>query len=360
VPAIRLSELCSVLKEQGFPAQLEGPDCEVTAVNTLEDAQPGELTFLSNPKYAAQVATTQASAVILAAGVDVPAGKAAVRCAEPYAALTVSIITIHGYRQHPQWGISPQASVDASAELGEGVNLAPHATVAAGAKLGARCTLYPGAYVGEGARLGDDCVLFPNAVVYDHCVLGNRVTLHAGSVVGQDGLGYAPIGEKWLKIPQAGRAVLEDDVEIGANCAIDRATLGRTVIGAGTKFGNVCVVGHGTKIGPDCLFVGLVGLAGSVNVGRHVTLAGQVGVNGHITIADNATVAAKSGVSADIAEGETVFGYPATQLTEAKRAMIHTRKLPDLFQRIKDLEQQTAILRAQLDALTNPDDEQGD
>jgi UDP-3-O-[3-hydroxymyristoyl] glucosamine N-acyltransferase len=158
-------------------------------------------------------------------------------------------------------------------------------------------------------------------------------------------LGYAPIGDKWLKIPQVGRVEIGDDVEIGANCAIDRATLGRTEIGAGTKFGNVIVVGHGTKIGPDCMFVGLVGVAGSVTVGKHVTVAGQVGIAGHITIGDEVMVGAQSGIVGSIEPKTRVLGSPAMPADDAKRMLLAMQKLPEWTKRIKELEREVVELR---------------
>ncbi|RME38248.1 MAG: UDP-3-O-(3-hydroxymyristoyl)glucosamine N-acyltransferase, partial [Planctomycetota bacterium] len=266
---MRLSELCRIIEEAGLSVRLDGEDRTVSAVNTLEEAGEGELSFLSNPRYTDTLRRTRASAVIVGNGIDVPDGVSALRCGDPYAAVTAAIVALHGHRKHPQWGVSEQAVIDPTARIGTDANIAPGVTIAAEVTIGDRCTIYPGCYVGDGARLGDDCTLFPNVVVYDGCELGNRVTIHAGSVIGQDGLGYAPRGDKWVKIPQIGRTVIGDDVEIGANCAIDRATLGRTEIGPGTKFGNVIVIGHGTKIGPDCLFVGQVGVAGSVAWSPH-------------------------------------------------------------------------------------------
>jgi UDP-3-O-[3-hydroxymyristoyl] glucosamine N-acyltransferase len=182
-------------------------------------------------------------------------------------------------------------------------------------------------------------------VVYDGSFIGHRVTIHAGSVIGQDGLGYAPIGDKWLKIPQVGRVEIADDVEIGANCAIDRATLGRTEIGAGTKFGNVIVIGHGSKVGPDCMFVGLVGVAGSANIGRHVTVAGQVGIAGHINIGDGVMVGAQSGVAADVEPGTKVLGSPAMPADDTKRMLLSLQRLPDWIKRVKELEREVAELK---------------
>ena len=279
---LHLSQLCNLLRASGLTAELEGADRAITGVNTLEDAGESEISFLANVKYARTLQNTKASAVLAGEGVAVPDRVSTIRCSDPYAAVTVAISEIHGQRKHPQWGISDRATIDPSAKIGDNANIAGGVTIRAGVEIGDNCTMYPGCYVADGVSIGHDCTLYPNVVIYDDCVLGDRVAIHAGSVIGEDGLGYAPVGDTWLKIPQVGRAVLGDDVEIGANCCIDRATLGRTEIGSGTKFGNAVVIGHGTKVGPNCLFVGLVGVAGSATIGRHVTLAGQVGVGSDV------------------------------------------------------------------------------
>ena len=185
-------------------------------------------------------------------------------------------------------------------------------------------------------------------MIYDGSILGNRVTIHAGSVIGEDGLGYAPIGETWHKIPQIGIVEIGDDVEIGANCSIDRATLGRTVISKGTKFSNLIAIGHGTKIGEHCMFVAQVGIAGSVNVGRHVTMAGKVGVAGHLTIGDNAQLGAMAGLMKDVPSGTTVLGSPAIPIKDALRSFSLVERLPDLYKQIKQLEAQVEALKKAL------------
>jgi UDP-3-O-[3-hydroxymyristoyl] glucosamine N-acyltransferase len=273
------------------------------------------------------------------------------RCTDPYAAVTLAIIAIHGHRKHPRWPEDRSGGVSPTARIGRDANIAPSATVAAGATLGDDCTLYPGCYVGEGARLGDGCVLYPNVVVYDHCVLGNRVTLHAGTVIGQDGLGYAPVGDRWLKIPQVGIAVIGDDVELGANCSVDRATLGRTEVASGTKMGNGCVIGHGTYVGPNCLFVGQVGIAGSTRVGANVTLGGQVGVVGHLEIGDRVRAAAQSGISSSVPADTEVMGMFAIEASRARRIAISQRKLPELLKRMKAVERELVELHAALGSL---------
>ena len=185
-------------------------------------------------------------------------------------------------------------------------------------------------------------------VLYDSVTIGSRVTIHAGTVIGEDGLGYAPVKGEWVKIPQIGWVEIGDDIEIGANCTIDRATLGATVIGSGTKFSNLIAVGHGTKIGPDCLLVAQVGLAGSVTIGKHVTMAGQAGVVGHITIGDNATIGAKAGVTNNVEAETTVLGQPAVPINEAKRQFAVIQRLPDMRQRLRELENEMRRLKEQL------------
>lgn len=347
---LKLSQLCELLTEKGVPARCDGVDRIVRAVNTLEDAGEGEISFLSNPKYEDALRTSHATAVLVGDAATVPDHISAIRCADPYAAVALTIVAIHGFRKHPQWGISERAVIDPSARLGKDCHIANGVTIAAGVTIGDRCTFYPGCYVGDGAKIGDDCVLFPNVVVYDQCVLGNRVTIHAGSVIGEDGLGFAPFGDKWLKIPQVGRVIVGDDVEIGANCTIDRATLGATEIGSGTKFGNVIVIGHGSKIGNDCLFVGLVAMAGSVSVGRHVTLGGQVGVRGHVKIGDEVQAAGGSGITSNIEPGMQIFGFPARKKEDALRSVFAVQKLPEMFKRIRALEREIRELRNRADS----------
>ncbi len=349
MPMMQLSELCSAIGKAGFDVSFEGDDLPVNSVNTLDAAKPGEITFLSNLKYLSAVESTKASAIIAGSGVQVPEGLSCLRCEDPYATMTVAIIVLHGYRKHPKWPSRERADIHATARIGSNVNIAHGVTIAADVQIGDDCTFYPGCYIGDRATLGAGCVLYPNVVVYDDSELGDRVTVHAGSVIGEDGLGYAPYQGKWVKIPQTGRIVIGDDVEIGANCAIDRATLGQTEIGSGTKFGNEVVIGHGAKIGPDCLFVGQVGIAGSVTVGRHVTMAGQVGVAGHLSIGDNVEIGAQSGIAGNIESDTKIFGSPAFELQASLRSSVAFQKLPALMKRVKKLEREIETLKQQIE-----------
>ena len=347
---LTLTELCSIFNQNGLIASVEGDDRVVHAVNTLQDACEGEISFLSNPKYVQAATETKASAVIAKEGIALPTDSSVIRCSDPYAGVTLAIIKLHGYREHPAWGRSENAQIDPTARIGADPSIAPGATIAADVSIGDRCVLYPGCFVGRGAILGHDCILFPNVVIYDQSVIGSRVTIHAGSVVGQDGLGYAPVDKKWIKIPQVGRTVIDDDVEIGANCAIDRATLGETRIASGTKLGNLILIGHGATVGPDCMFAGLIAVAGSANVGKHVTLGGQAAVAGHVSVGDDVTAGGRTGIVADIEAGSTIMGFPAVSAAQWRRTVVAIPKLPEMLKQIKDLRHQVRELKEKLDA----------
>ena len=293
----------------------------IHSAHTLEEAGPGQVSFLANPKYLPQLAATRAAAVIVAPTVNVvEGGPALLRARDPYFAFMQAVVALHGHRAHPHAGVHPKAHVD------------PTATVGAGS------VLYPGVFVGPRAVVGRDCVLYPNVVVYDDCVLGDRVIVHAGTCIGHDGFGFATHRGEHHKIPQVGNVVVEDDVELGANCSIQRAALGSTVIGRGTKFSDNVSVGHGTKIGGHGLVVALVGIAGSTTIGHHVTLAGQSGVAGHLRVGDHVTAAARAGVIADVPDKTAVMGFPAMPISLGRRVYAAMRNLPELLERVKRLE----------------------
>jgi len=343
---IKLSELSRHLAEQGLPNQTEGPgDPPIHGVTTLEEAGEGEISFLANPKYRAKLFETQATAAII--GLDDPAPEplAVIRCKDPYGAVAMAIKFIHGVRQHPQWGRDPRAQIAASARIGENANIGPFVTIDEGVSIGDNAIVYPGCYIGKGASLGDEVTLYPNVVIYDGSRIGSRVSLHANTVVGQDGLGYASVEGRWLKIPQAGWATIEDDVEMGACCAIDRATLGETRVGKGSKFSDGVVIGHGTKVGAHAMFVAQTGLAGSVHVGEHVTMGGQVGVAGHLSIGDHVTIGAKSGIWSDIPSNERYFGVPAFPWKQFWRQIAAVKELPNLLKKLRHLEAEVEALR---------------
>lgn len=318
---MRLDELA-----ERIGAELTGdPDIDVTRVNTLELAKPGELSFLSNQKYARLIATTQASAVIVGQS-ETSDRVPLLRAKDPYFAHRQAVIALHGFRKHPFDGVHPAANVDPSAEIGVDT------------------VVYPGVYVGPGVKIGSGCILYPNVAIYDGCVLGDRVIVHAGAVIGADGYGYAFHGGVHNKIPQVGNVVLEDDVEIGANSVVARGGIGSTTIGQGTKLDAQVMVGHGVKVGPHSLLVAQVGISGSTTIGHHATIAGQVGIAGHLKIGDAVTVAAKSGVISDVDDKEVLMGAPAMPASHARRVYLSFTQLPELANRVKELEKRLAKL----------------
>ncbi len=320
---MRLDELA---REIGADVAGDG-SLEVSAVNTLDDAGPGQVSFLTNARYAKQLETTRASAVIVSSSVNQTSPRLTLlRAGNPHFAFAKAMVRLHGHRKHPFTGVHPQAHVDPSAVIGEGT------------------VIYPGAYVGPGVRVGRDCILYPNVTVYDGCALGDRVILHAGAVIGADGYGYATHDGVHHKIPQTATVVLEDDVEVGANGCIDRGALNSTVIGQGTKIDDLVMIGHSVKIGPGSLIVAQVGIAGSVTVGHHATIAGQAGIAGHLTLGERVTIAAKSGVISDIPDSATVMGMPAMPASHGRRVYSIFTQLPELLERIKTLEQQVENL----------------
>jgi UDP-3-O-[3-hydroxymyristoyl] glucosamine N-acyltransferase len=324
----------------------------VGRVLPLEEAGPCDLSFFSNRKYRRAFEASRAGAVLVEPDEPVPAGRTVLRVANAYLAFARIATLFHPPRTAipvaaEQAFLHPSARVDPSAEL------MPFAFVGADAVVGPRCILYPGAYVGEGARLGADCVLWPNAVVRDGCVLGERVVLEPGCVVGSDGFGFAfdpegaeGSGPRHFKVPQTGSVVVEDDVELGANTCVDRATLGVTRIGRGTKIDNLVQVAHNVEIGPLSILVSQVGISGSSKLGAGVVAAGQVGIVGHLTIGDGAKLLAQSGITHDVPAGEMMLGSPARTRGLALRVEASLSRLPELVKRVRELEKRLEELEA--------------
>jgi len=316
---------------------------EIHSAATLEKAEAGQITFLSNVKYVPLVRQTKASAVLVSEKMDAAAAQIVVE--DPYYAFMRIVVLLHGHRQHRQTGISKSADIAENANIGKGCNIHPFSTVSEGATIGSNCQIYPGAFIGSGVVMGDDCIIYPNAVIYDGCVIGSHVIIQANATVGQDGFGFATHKGEHHKIPQIGRVILEDDVEIGAGCAIERGTLDDTVIGRGSKIGDLVEIGHGTKIGPHCLLVPQVGVAGSAVLGHHCILGGQVGVVGHIKVGNMVKIAAKAGVINSVPDGATMAGTPAIEAGKARRAYSLIEYLPEMKKKIKDLEKQLEKLQ---------------
>ena len=309
---------------------------------TLDDAGEGQLTFLANPKYAGKVASTGASAVLLPEGGD-PHGHNAIFHANPYLAFAKLLTLFYVQPAKPQ-GVLPGAFVAEGAKLGADITVHPGASVASGVVIGDRVTLHPGVVLYPGVVLGDDVTLHANVSVRERCRIGNRVIIHDGTVIGSDGLGYAPDGGSWYKIPQIGIVVIEDDVEIGSNSSVDRAALEVTRIGRGSKIDNLVQIAHNCIIGEDCMICSQVGISGSTKVGNHVIMGGQVGVAGHVRVGDQVVVAAKSGVSNNVADGQLVAGIPVIPHREWLKASSVIPKLPELKKKVSALEKRLAEL----------------
>jgi UDP-3-O-[3-hydroxymyristoyl] glucosamine N-acyltransferase len=309
---------------------------------TLDDAGEGQLTFLANPKYASKVATTRASAVLLPEGAD-PHGHNAIFHANPYLAFA-KLLTLFYTAPAAALGVMPGAFVAEGAKLGADITVHPGASIASGVVVGDRVTLHPGVVLYPGVVLGDDVTLHANVSIRERCRIGNRVTIHDGTVIGSDGLGYAPDGSSWYKIPQIGIVIIEDDVEIGSNSSVDRAALEATRIGRGTKIDNLVQIAHNCVIGEDCMLCSQVGISGSTQVGNHVIMGGQVGVAGHVKIGDNVVVGAKSGVPNSIAAKQMVSGIPAIPHREWLKSSMTFPKLPQFRKSVNELEKRVAEL----------------
>jgi len=317
---------------------------DITGIAPLNEAGPTDLAFLANPAYQKHMAETKAAAVLVAADWAGDEAVAVIRCEDPYYAFRQAMVLLYGFRRAPFAGVDPAANIDPTATLGDGVSIGRFVTVCRDARIGADAVLYPGVFIGPDAKIGRDCILHPNVVVYDRCALGDRVTVHANSVIGQDGFGYATHAGVHEKIPAAGSVWIGDDVEIGAGCTVDRATIGATEIGPGSKFSNQVAIGHGVKVGPANLMVAQSGIAGSTTTGKYCLFGGQAGVVGHLKIGDFAQIGAQAGVTNDVPANCRVWGTPATPLADARKQAVVVRHLPEIKRRIKELERELARL----------------
>jgi UDP-3-O-[3-hydroxymyristoyl] glucosamine N-acyltransferase len=309
---------------------------EIRRVAPIDAAGPGDITFVANPKYAARLGSTRASAVILSPELATPLP--CLLSANPYLTFARAVSLLHPQRL-PDPGIHPSAQVDPTAVLGEGVHVGALAVIGARTRVGARTILHPHVVLYEDVEVGAGCLLHSGVQVRERCRLGERVVVQNGAVIGGDGFGFAKDDAgRYEKIPQLGIVVVEDDVEIGALAAVDRAALGETRIGRGTKIDNLVQIGHSVTIGSDTVLAGQVGIAGSTRIGSGVTLAGQVGVVGHITIGDRAVVTAQSGVPGSLEPGAIVSGSPAIDNRTWLKASAIYAKLPELLKRVRELE----------------------
>jgi UDP-3-O-[3-hydroxymyristoyl] glucosamine N-acyltransferase len=326
--------------------RLEGDGAvEIGRVATLESAGPGDLSFLSNPRYASQVTSTRASAVILAD--DTGAAPCAIlRAQDPYMAFAAAVALL-APDDRPAPGVSPTAHVHPRATLGPACHVGVFAAVGEGAVVGARTIIHPHAVIYPGALIGDDCVIHAHATIRERCQLGNRVIIQNGAVVGGDGFGFAPRPDgTYQKIPQTAPVVIEDDVEIGANTTIDRPAVGETRIQAGTKIDNLVQVAHGVHVGRNVMLIAQVGIAGSTTIGDSSVLAGQVGVAGHLQIGKGTKATAQTGIPNSLPDGSFVSGYPAIDNRDWLKSSAVFRRLPEMKKALAALEKRLAALEA--------------
>jgi len=320
-------------------AELRGPGAEevvISGVSPLDQADATSISFLANKKYRSQLETTQAAAVVIPP--DVQFDRPCLVSNNPYLDFVKIVYLFAPPIPMPTPGIHPMAVVHPEAKLGENVAIGPFCVVNAGAELGNGTILAAQVFIGEKTTLGEGCQLFPGVIVRERISIGNRVIIHPGAVIGADGFGFAPDGKQYRKIPQIGTVVIEDDVEIGANTTIDRAALGETRIGQGTKLDNLIMIAHNVQVGANTVMAAQTGVSGSTKIGNNVMFGGQVGTSGHIVIGDNAILGAQAGITRNVPAGEFVSGYPARPHKEAMRLLAEISRLPDLRKQLKLLE----------------------
>jgi UDP-3-O-[3-hydroxymyristoyl] glucosamine N-acyltransferase len=332
--------------------RLEGDgEVEVTRVSGIQDAQPGDVTFLANSKYEKALASTRASAVILKESAP-PAPCAMLRARDPYLAFARAV-GLFAPVSRPASGVHALAAIGADARLGADVSIGPFVAIGEGAHIGDRTVIYPNVTIGPGVTVGDDCTIHSNVAVRERCTLGDRVILQNGVVIGGDGYGFVRRGDgTHEKIPQVAVVVIEDDVELGANTTVDRPAVGETRIKAGAKIDNLVQIAHGVTVGRNVLMAAQVGIAGSTDIEDDVVFGGQVGVGGHLTIGRGAIAVGQSGITNSLDARAFVAGYPAIDSREWRKASVLFRRLPEMKRRIEQLEARVAELTR---ALSQPE-----
>jgi UDP-3-O-[3-hydroxymyristoyl] glucosamine N-acyltransferase len=304
----------------------------VSRLSKIEEGTPGSLSFLANPQYTPFIYETKASVVIVndSFAAERPVAATMIRVPDAYSAFA-RLLELYDQIKHDKKGISQQAFIDGSAEIGDDVYIGEFSHVGSASVIGAGSKVYPQAFIGDRVRIGKGVLIHPGVRILSDSVIGDQVTLHSGVVIGGDGFGFAPNSEKYEKVAQIGNVVIEDHVEIGANTTIDRATLGSTIIRKGVKLDNLIQVAHNVEIGAHTVIAAQTGIAGSTSIGAYCMIGGQVGIAGHIKIGDRVKIAAQSGIQSDLADEKVVMGSPAFDFMEYKKAYIYFRKLHKLL-----------------------------
>lgn len=346
--------MCYDIKEIADLVQgsIEGEtELDIHGVSGIREAEAGEITFLGNRKYLPDLRNTRASAIIIP-DMDLDSGGSAktfIRVKNPHASF-MEVVKLFA-RKRPDYnpGIHPSAVIGDGVSLGADVHIGANVVIQDGARLGDWTVVMAGVFVGDGTHLGNRCLIYPNVSVMDNVRIGNEVVIHAGSVIGSDGFGFAQNGNGNEKVPQVGCVEIGDNVEIGASVTIDRATFGKTIIGPGTKIDNLVQIAHNVRIGKGSILCAQVGISGSTEIGDSVVLAGQAGVVGHIRIGDGSVVGAQAGVTKPVKDGECVSGYPARPHRQAMKNLADIRRIPDLGLKIKKIEKRLEELQVELE-----------
>lgn len=317
----------------------------ITGIAPADSACAGDLTFAEKERYLAAAEQSQAAAILVPTGFE-SSKKVLIRVKNPRVAIARVLPLFFPPESH-QPGVHANATIHPTAKIDPSARIGPHCAIGANVRVGARTVLMGGNHIGRDCKIGDDVCLFPNVVIYAKCQIGNCVAIHAGTTIGSDGYGYVFDQGQHRKMLQVGNVIIHDDVEIGANTAIDRGALGSTVIGQGTKIDNLVHIAHNVVIGRHCLVMGQVGFAGSTHLGDYVVIASQSGIAGHLKLGNQSIVGAKSGVLRDVPDGATVLGYPAAPDKQAKRQWVATAQLPDMIRQLRELQKKVEELSNQ-------------
>ncbi|MBS1575776.1 MAG: UDP-3-O-(3-hydroxymyristoyl)glucosamine N-acyltransferase [Bacteroidetes bacterium] len=322
--------------------KIEGdPAATVDSFGKIEEARQGQLSFLANPKYEEFLYSTQASVIIINADYELKkqVNATLIRVADAYTAFATLLGKYQEMMTQQLTGVQQPSFIAKTASYGQQVFIGAFAYIGENVKIGNDSKIFPNAFIGDNVSIGDKCIIHPGVKIYHGTVIGNNVTVHAGTVIGSDGFGFAPQADgTFKKVPQIGNVIIEDNVEIGANTTIDRATIGSTIIKAGAKLDNLIQIAHNVEVGNSTVIAAQAGVSGSTKIGRNAMIGGQVGIVGHISIGDGAKINAQSGVSKSVEPGKAVTGSPAYDYTSALRSQAVTRKLPELEKRVKELE----------------------
>lgn len=321
-----------------------GADCPVTGIAGLDTVAEGEVTFVTSERYLDAAVQSSALAIIAPPSLFV-AEKPMIHVDDPRTAFAHAL-SLFDWRRHPLPGIHPSAQLARSAGIHAHAAIGAHVAVGEFAIIGDGCVIYPNVVIGDHVEIGPGTIIYPNAVIYSRCTIGQRVIIHAGAIIGSDGLGFQPTRDGWVKLPHLGTVIIEDDVEIGANTTIDRATTGQTLIGAGTKIDNLVQIAHNVKVGAHCMILSQAGISGSCVLEEGVIIGGQAGLKDHLHLGAGSVVIAQAGLSRDVKANTIVSGYPAQLHAVELKYEAALRRVPDLLTKVKALEQRILELES--------------